>query len=58
MLLLLISFITGDLTILVPCVLPAIPIVFVSSVGGDVEEDTFLCRCHASSYCFGLKSAA
>jgi cytochrome c biogenesis protein CcdA/thiol-disulfide isomerase/thioredoxin len=38
MLLLLISFIAGILTILAPCVLPAIPIVIGGSVGGDVQK--------------------
>jgi cytochrome c biogenesis protein CcdA/thiol-disulfide isomerase/thioredoxin len=38
MLLLLISFIAGILTILAPCVLPAIPIVIGGSIGGDIQK--------------------
>lgn len=38
MLFLLISFIAGILTILAPCVLPAIPIIIGGSVGGDVRK--------------------
>lgn len=38
MLLLLISFVAGILTILAPCVLPAIPIVIGGSIGGDIQK--------------------
>jgi cytochrome c biogenesis protein CcdA/thiol-disulfide isomerase/thioredoxin len=38
MLLLLICFVAGVLTILAPCVLPAIPIVIGGSIGGDLQK--------------------
>jgi cytochrome c biogenesis protein CcdA/thiol-disulfide isomerase/thioredoxin len=40
MLFLFISFIAGVLTILAPCVLPAIPIIIGGSIGGDIQKKT------------------